>query len=102
MARAATLARAVQFKGYPDERLLVRLSLPRVILLLGLRGGFCYPREIAVDMSKLNLLFGFLLVSCFAIAGCGSAPEMVEAEPQTEQDLEDYEAEMDATDEIER
>lgn len=54
-------------------------------------------------MSKFSLLLGVLLVSCVAFTGCGSSePTVVDVEPQTEQDMADYEAEMDAGDEIER
>ena len=53
------------------------------------------------DMSKSHLLLGLILLSCCAFTGCGSSePQVIETEPQTEQDLEDYDAQMDAGEEI--
>ena len=55
-------------------------------------------------MSKTNFLYGLLLVTCFTLVGCGPGKPEVVVNPDempTEQEVEDYEAEMDAGDPIE-
>ena len=53
-------------------------------------------------MSKLNVWFCIALISCFTFVGCGDSGGVVEVEPQTEQEMEDYEADMDASDDYEK
>ncbi|MCC9602453.1 hypothetical protein LOC67_18030 [Stieleria sp. JC731] len=57
-----------------------------------------------VSKVKIFALVMFAIVPCFSIAGCGSgSPTVVEQEtPQTTEDLESYEEEMESGGPIEK